>query len=752
MALIYVMAHMLRYKYINSSKNCFCKECQVKIELRDASGLFLFVLLAGFIIGCGGGGESGSSGGGESVIYVSKSGDDADPGTEAEPMLTIGAGITAAEALGIPSEVRVSGGLYDESVTLVEGVSLFGGYSTDWALRDADKYTTTIADPAVADGVWNSPNCAICAGGTITTDTIIDRFTIQGGGGEFSSGIFAGSGGAPTIQNNTINGGSGDKAYGIHNYNSSSPYIAGNTINGGSGRNSYGIYNDESSSPSIAGNTIDGSSGGSYSYGIYNGDNSLPAIQNNTINGGSGGGHSYGIYNDNTSSLTITDNIINGGRGGYSYGIYSNNSLPNIFNNTIAGGSGGNFSYGISSRNSLPNIFNNTIGGGSGGHYSCGIYNDFSSSTIYNNAIDGGSGDSSRAIYNGGSSPSIYNNTINGGIGGSYSYGIYNRNATSPKIDNNIVFTSGTGSNYCIYEEDASDDPATFRNNDLFDCDTALYYDFDDDANYTAIAAMETDLTNEGISNGDNISVDPEFVDIDGADDDINTMDDNDWRLTASTDASITTGGLDGTNEGWSFTTDFDGVTRTGNGATGWSMGFSETLTTTTAEPAGANCTWGGNLNEQGSDNGDGGGIANNGILEVGEIDTSYYDCDIVGVPPYQLEAMALVLEQTANVEGAKQKCESKGLVLATWSSASDLDALIQTCQLQSLYDCYTQYRVNDTNDGHISVIDGSARPPLFNYWQGMPLYTTNRYVMVRYDLNYLFEQQATGRTICMEP
>jgi len=52
-------------------------------------------------------------------------------------------------------------------------------------------------------------------------------------------------------------------------------------------------------------------------------------------------------------------------------------------------------------------------------------------------------------------------------------------------------------------------------------------------------------------------------------DDDIDTMGDNDWRLTASSPTEVTQGGLDLSAE---FTTDKDGVTRTAP----WSIGAYE--------------------------------------------------------------------------------------------------------------------------------------------------------------------------------
>ena len=168
-----------------------------------------------------------------------------------------------------------------------------------------------------------------------------------------------------------------------------------------------------------------------------------------------------------------------------------------------------------------------------------------------------------------------------------------------------------------------------------------------------------------------------------------------------------------------------------------------DSLSNITAEPQGANCTWGGSKIERGIDNGDSGGIANNGTLEAGEVDTTQYDCDAVGAGKYQLGAITLTLDM------AKIVCENDGRILANWSNKMELNAIIQLCQGQS-NDCYTQYKVNDTTDGHDSVIDGSSMPSYYSYTQGMS-YTLNRYVMARYDLFFLFEQQNVGLPICME-
>ena len=51
------------------------------------------------------------------------------------------------------------------------------------------------------------------------------------------------------------------------------------------------------------------------------------------------------------------------------------------------------------------------------------------------------------------------------------------------------------------------------------------------------------------------------------------------------------------------------------------------TLATANDEPAGDNCQFGGTKISMGLDNGDGGGTADDGVLQSGEIDTVYYVC-----------------------------------------------------------------------------------------------------------------------------
>ena len=69
----------------------------------------------------------------------------------------------------------------------------------------------------------------------------------------------------------------------------------------------------------------------------------------------------------------------------------------------------------------------------------------------------------------------------------------------------------------------------------------------------------------------DNVNMDPNFDNIYGDDMFPETMEDNDWHLTSGSPVRYSARDLSS-----EFTTDKDDVTRTGNGAIGWSMGAYE--------------------------------------------------------------------------------------------------------------------------------------------------------------------------------
>jgi hypothetical protein len=487
----------------------------------------------------------------QGVVYVSPTGDDnANDGTRDNPKATIKAAISEAVNQGYaPGAVLVSEGNYEVDsgastyIVLAEGVSLIGGLASDWSERDPATHVTTIKDIATTGGNSSPPNRAIYApfSAAITDATVVDGFTIRGGGGDSSAAI-------------------------LIDYNQN-PHISNNTIHGGSGTsNSFGIFLSFSTSK-IVNNSIDGGDAGSFSYGIWN-SSASPVIQNNTVHGGRGGFSSTGIGNLNDSSPIIEANLIDGGDGTrISYGIdnsgISNTTAasPTIRNNNILGGSGGN-SYGIYSQgNTAPLIEANSIDGGSGATFSVGMsFSDTPVNQIRNNVISGGTGKNAFGLSPDGASPVVENNTIDGGAGLSGSFAISLSTSVTPipskpTFKNNIVFTSGNGYRQCFRETDITSDPAVFQNNDLFDCPDGLYLD-----ELSTVLTSIDDVNNlTATTYADNISVDPDFVN--------RAM--GNLHLTIFSPVEVRQGGLDLSSD---FTTDRDGATRTDP----WSMGAYE--------------------------------------------------------------------------------------------------------------------------------------------------------------------------------
>jgi len=418
---------------------------------------------------------------GESIVYVNINiGSDSNPGTPSEPKKTIQSGIDFAYSHYSIAKVYVAEGTYSVNyhsgthIILRKGISLYGGYSnSDWDLNDPLTYITIISDTSTEGGYTTNPNRAIEGNSNITSNIIINGFTIIGG----------------------------------------------------EGLSSCAIYND-GASLSIENNIIFGGEGSYFSYGIINKNQSTTNIQMNTINGGNGNLSSYGIYTDNQSTTNIQMNRIHGGNpddpNSSSFGITINNqSSSNIYNNIIYGGEGKNSSVGI------------------------------------------------KAIT---SSDLLRNNTINGGRGQTYSIGIWISSA-SPFIENNIIFTSVLNEGYGIYEDESDADPSSICNNDIFSCNKK-YFDADGNGELTIDQINNYNNTTQDTSspsNG-NISVQPIFADIDGADNDISTLEDNDWRITPASPTIITQGGLNGVTEGWGFDIDMNSNNRTAY----WSIGAYE--------------------------------------------------------------------------------------------------------------------------------------------------------------------------------
>ena len=191
------------------------------------------------------------------AVFVATTGNDNNPGTQAQPKLTIGAGIGQA-ASQRKTQVLVGAGNYAEQVTLTSGIGIFGGYHSDrgWS-RDQNPDATHIAGRPMGIRALN-----------INAETWVQMFTVDGANassaGESAFAVYARDVGVEQLilSHNVINAGSGADG---------TPGNAGGV--GSSGQ--------------------PGSAGGAGSSGNGNGGGGGGAGASNCAPGGSGGGGGY---------------------------------------------------------------------------------------------------------------------------------------------------------------------------------------------------------------------------------------------------------------------------------------------------------------------------------------------------------------------------------------------------------------------------------------------------------------------------
>jgi hypothetical protein len=403
--------------------------------------------------------------------YVSKGiGDDTNPGTAEKPVRSIKRGIAIASALGIarPQDVYVAGANYLEQVSLVENVSLFGGYSCSqepctWA-RDPSTFDTAIVAPTFEG--------AVVAGHQVTRKTRVDGFSIRGKDGALG-GTTGGSvavlldGGAPAISHCRISG--------------------GNTTGGSApNRRSVGVR----------------------ILGPSNGEGAL-IDQNPLITGGTAQDASFGVLFDtaavggNAATATLTRNTIRSGAASFTSPIVSRASASGTLvqdNDIVAGGATGPVgvarSWGMSvqgtididrNRINIP-IPTSTVGGCPDGANFCGgIESLGATAQITNNVIFGTKGNRTTAILLARGEQelgevSLHSNTLHGGgsgVAGSSSAAIVLRPTQGESIvvgtiRNNILLGGENKKRWGIFEENVSSKtihPAAVENNVFWQVD-----------------------------------------------------------------------------------------------------------------------------------------------------------------------------------------------------------------------------------------------------------------------------------------
>ncbi|MFO0680589.1 MAG: hypothetical protein U0234_00995 [Sandaracinus sp.] len=140
-------------------------------------------------------------------VFVSAGGLDSNPGTRQLPLHTISAGIGLAQSSGRHA-VFVSEGTYNESVTLANGISIYGGYSMSHAWERNGSYITRISTSSVSSG-----RLIGVLGRNITTATRLSQLEVTTGAatavGVSNYGLYCDTCTALTVRACTISAGAG---------------------------------------------------------------------------------------------------------------------------------------------------------------------------------------------------------------------------------------------------------------------------------------------------------------------------------------------------------------------------------------------------------------------------------------------------------------------------------------------------------------------------------------------------------------
>ncbi|GHV60841.1 hypothetical protein FACS1894195_0310 [Bacteroidia bacterium] len=188
----------------------------------------------------------------------------------------------------------------DRSFLLVDSVKMYGGFAgteTDINQRPsiAGRPTSVLSGDLGNDGTINNNAYHVLVGARITSNTVLDGFTVTGGNANGTDSIRIGVSQTDTLLVHRYNGG------GIHLTNSS-PILANLFIEGNTAKNGGGIYSLNSNpkliNSIITNNTADDGS-------AYYGDILLPTVSNFSITGGYTGPATITYMDGSTFSVTV---------------------------------------------------------------------------------------------------------------------------------------------------------------------------------------------------------------------------------------------------------------------------------------------------------------------------------------------------------------------------------------------------------------------------------------------------------------
>jgi hypothetical protein len=347
--------------------------------------------------------------------------DDGSCGDPLHPCATISYGLARAVSLS-RVRVHVMNGYYDESVSLVDGISLLGGYGDFW-VRNVSGTNTIMA----GDGTGTHTKTLIADG--VSSSTEVSGFIIRGrnnmSNGGNSYAVWSSDAPGLVLQNNVIQGGEGGP--GQHGGD------GGDGASGVNGANGLNVY-DTGTQPCFI--TRQGGAGGSFSCSGSNvsggkgGDAFCPVVYNlqaqsgsfGAGGGGGGGTAGYHSFNGIYGCMPCTHSAFgeDGGNGGYG-----------------TGGSGGNGGWGqgtvvgdewIGPSGSSGQNGGYGRGGGGGG---AGGGAEGESAPTYSDRLGGSGGGGGSGGCGGGGGA--------GGMAGGGSFCIFLANGGAPIVQNNHI-------------------------------------------------------------------------------------------------------------------------------------------------------------------------------------------------------------------------------------------------------------------------------------------------------------------------
>lgn len=268
------------------------------------------------------------------IFYVrSSNGADSNSGDQNSPFLTVSKAIETMKSKNVTGQIRIAAGTYNESISVPDGISLFGGYEvSNWESRNNKdrsnvNYRTRIIGTA---------NTTITIEANSTKSIKIDGLNILGKNSSNSIAVDIRSN--ITLSNNTIDGVS-TTSTGISISNNNSSLLLNNDI-WSTTPHAYGIYVNNAFL-SIINNVVRGGS----TSGIYITGNSNVKIFSNTL---SSGNRNIEINGTGVTAQIKNNQIVNG-----QFGIHNTNGLVTALYNNVWNNTSGNYSNAVAGTGSI---------------------------------------------------------------------------------------------------------------------------------------------------------------------------------------------------------------------------------------------------------------------------------------------------------------------------------------------------------------------------------------------------------------